>query len=189
MPGRSKDPAVKLAKRAAMVALRVRARARAEPGAVTNEQMATAREIMRELAAGSNVRAACLRRDIPDYCYWDWIARAPVLLPEHELALRNRSLAYGEQPVALADADPMTYTDQHGVRRIDPGYVQLQKLRINARQWDAERLRSESYAPPSTAADRGPVAVTVTVERFIEAPSDEQREHAERVQQAQRERA
>jgi hypothetical protein len=164
MPGRSlTSPDDKRRKLAAYKASRARAQAGSEPTAI---ELELARGIMREVQAGSNVAEACARRKLRSFDFWDWLARAPQLVVEWDKAQANRALAYGEQPVGIADEAPMFYVDK-GVRRIDPGFVQLQKLRINARQWDAERLQSGRYAPPSTAADRGPVAVTVVVERFV----------------------
>lgn len=192
MPGRSLTPPdARRAKLAAYKAARVQARACAGAQGATDAELVIARAIMREVQAGSNVDAACARRSINSFVFWDLLARAPVLLSDWERCIANRSLAYGEQPVGIADESPMMYTDQHGVRRIDPGFVQLQKLRINARQWDAERLQPGRYAPPSTAADRGPVAVTVHVERFVVGSAERAtQDQGEPIpQQQQRERA
>lgn len=192
MPGRSLTPPdVKRAKRAAMIAQRVRARPRDAAAALA----LLCREVIRAVQAGDNVTHACNARGFHPGLFWDSLAVDVALVTEYEAALRNRAAIHGEQPVALVDdalLDPVAfYTDKNGVKRIDPGYIQLQKLRINARQWDAERLRPELYAPPSTAADRGPIAVTVHVERYVVGSAERmtQDEGEPIPQQQQRERA
>lgn len=175
MPGRSLTPPdVRRQKLAAYKASRAQAQACA--GALTAAELELARAIMREVQAGSNVAEATARRELHAFIFWDWLARDAALLVEWDAANRQRGLVYGEQPVGISDDAVLNpaafYTDANGVRRVDPGFVQLQKLRIQTRQWDAERLQPGRYASQSATDARGPVAVHVTVQRFVTATPD-----------------
>jgi hypothetical protein len=174
MPGRANTPpeekARKLAAYTARKVARASARARDAPGVAAALHDACLR-VIRAVQAGSNVGVASAAHGMHAAVFWDALSCAPDLIAEYQKALLNRASVYGEQPVGLSDEsllDPAAfYTDKNGVKRIDPAYVQLQKLRVNARQWDAERLRPDLYAPPSTASQRGPTTINVTVQRFV----------------------
>jgi hypothetical protein len=187
MPGRSKNAVVRATKRSDLAASRARAREDSVPA----EVIAACREVIRAVRAGAHVDHACRARGFHAGVFWDTLARVKSLPDEYAAALRGRGMVHGEGFVRIADdalLDPIAfYTDQHGVRRIDPGYVQLQKLRAQLRLADAERLMPSLYAPPSTAADRGPVEVTVVVQRFIETPPEGERIPSQ--QQREREQA
>jgi hypothetical protein len=152
-----------------MIAERARARDRAN--AIGARLNAICLRIIRAVGAGDDVAHASASHGIAAGVFWDALSQSPDLCVAYEKSLRNRGAIYGEQPAALADdslRDPVAfYTDKHGIKRIDPAFVQLQKLRVNARQWDAERLRPDLYAPPSTASQRGPTTINVTVQRFV----------------------
>lgn len=50
-----------------------------------------------------------------------------------------------EEIKEITDAEPNFYVDEKGNKRVDTGWVQLQRLKADKRQWRAAKLKPKKY--------------------------------------------
>jgi hypothetical protein len=71
-----------------------------------------------------------------------------------------------EEITDIADEAPQTYRDVNGEIRIDPAFVAKQKNRMDARKWEASKLKPKKYGEKlnleATGKDGGPLMHSVT---------------------------
>jgi|LSQX01.1.fsa_nt_gb hypothetical protein len=69
----------------------------------------------------------------------EWFVNAYARAREAQASL------YAAEIIDIADDAPMIYFDMEGNERVDGGYVQMQKLRIDARKWYAGKVAPTKY--------------------------------------------
>lgn len=110
--------------------------------------------ILAEIARGRSL--AAILQDRPDFPSYDWAKQQlrsnPALRAQYDVAVEERGDFLAEEIVAIADTPLPEGLDG----REASAWVQLQRLRLDARRWTAARLR------PRVWGDRLDVSVTNT---------------------------
>ena len=110
--------------------------------------------ILAEIARGRSL--AAILQDRPDFPSYHWAKKQlrtnPALRAQYDVAVEERGDFLAEEIVAIADTPIPEGLDGRGAS----AWVQLQRLRLDARRWTAARLR------PRVWGDRLDVSVTNT---------------------------
>ena len=126
-----------------MAGPRLRARDKAE----------TQRELCERIAAGESVAAIFKLGGIGigERTFWRWIHADKDFLAAYEAATVRRGEKYGEEIAAIADEIPPQIETRYGTK-VDPGWVQWQHGRIEARKWVASHLCHKRYGDRTVIA-------------------------------------
>lgn len=110
----------------------------------TGSRAKVADEICKAIATGESIRKLLDGANRPAHWpdrtrFWHWQFEDPKLRATLETALRVRGVVHAEEIEDIAGERPESRQGKFG-EEIDPGYVAWQKLRVDARQWMAERM-------------------------------------------------
>lgn len=102
------------------------------------------------IGKGLSLRQVCKRRGMPHFVtFLSWVAKMPAVEAKYAEAMRMRAEWHADGIIKLADEKPeyVTTTDENGATttRIDPAWVNRQRLRIDARKWAAAKLYPKKY--------------------------------------------
>lgn len=103
--------------------------------------------ICEELATGRALTRICKEEDwCPDEAtVFRWLARYPEFREKYAEARQLGAERRAVEILAIADEEPMMVTDQNGVTRVDTGWVQWQRLRVDSRKWELSKLLPKKY--------------------------------------------
>jgi hypothetical protein len=105
------------------------------------------------LAAGYNGHS------LPAYsAITEWLSADDGLAAKYARAKEDQADYLAEDILDIADAEPLTDGE---TGKIDPAWVQVQKLRVDARKWAASKLKPKKYSERhmiSGDADGDPIA-------------------------------
>jgi len=117
------------------------------------------KRICDRLAAGESLLKICKDPEMPSrYCVHDWIKKQPQFASDYACAKQAAGELFAEEVLEIVDADLPTLDDG----RIDPGMVQLLRLRADTRKWVAAHLKPHVYgekAASVTIQTTGPTLV------------------------------
>jgi hypothetical protein len=92
-----------------------------------------------------------------------WIGQSAEFLEKYRVAIDIRTEVRAEEITDIADEPPQTYRDVNGAVRIDPAFVAMQKNRMDARKWEASKLKPKKYGDKlnveATGKDGAPLAM------------------------------
>lgn len=77
--------------------------------------------------------------------FFGWMRDRPEFMQMYAQAKREQAAHMAEQIVEIADEPPQKIIDEKGIERTDNGYVQWQRLRVDARKWIASKLLPDVY--------------------------------------------
>jgi hypothetical protein len=98
--------------------------------------------VCRRIAEGESLRGICAEEDMPaTSTIMRWISAVPGFREHYEQAIRERIELAVDDLAHLTEAPPERGPDG----KIDPGYVALQRLRVETRRWIASRLLPKKY--------------------------------------------
>lgn len=103
--------------------------------------------ICAEIAQGNSLKSILSNDEtLPCYAsFMTWIGENEEFLEKYQAAVDVRTDIRAEEITEIADQDPDTYVDANGQTRIDPAFVALQKNRMDARKWEASKLKPKKY--------------------------------------------
>jgi len=106
---------------------------------------------------------------------YEWLFRHPSFAEQYTRAREEQADTLADEIIAIADEDPVMaeYRDKDGNLvdiKIDSGYVNYQRQRIDARKWTAMKLKPKKYGDKVVHAgdDDNPVVVEQNVNVFGE---------------------
>ena len=103
------------------------------------------------MSEGDSLRKICTDPMMPDrQTVYSWMLTHPIFLDQYTRAREEQAETLADEIVSIADEDPsMTeFRDKQGNLvdiKIDSGYVNYQRLRIESRKWTASKLRPKKY--------------------------------------------
>ena len=108
-------------------------------------------EIFERIATGESLREICRDPKMPDRAtinkrlavdssLYDQYMKAKELCGEYEF----------DEIKDIVDQEPLYFVDEKGNKKIDSGWVQLQRLRADKRQWRASKLHARRYGDSTT---------------------------------------
>jgi hypothetical protein len=108
---------------------------------------AVVEEICLEIAMGFSLKSILANDDsLPSYSsFMTWISASKEFLEKYQVAIDIRTEIRAEEITDIADEDPRTYIDANGAVRIDPAFIAMQKNRMDARKWEASKLKPKKY--------------------------------------------
>lgn len=153
MPETTKKAAKKPAKtpKAATQAQGSLAPAKTPVGAPTTYNTHIATVICIRLADGESLREIVKTAGMPDRTtVYDWLLRHPEFAHQYTRAREEQADTLADEIIAIADESPATVEvrDREGNVldiKIDSGYVNYQRQRIEARKWTAMKLKPKKY--------------------------------------------
>jgi hypothetical protein len=74
-----------------------------------------------------------------------WLDEHPDFRERYERARLDQADTLADEITMLADEEPRKIIDQNGVERIDSGWVQWHRLRIDSRKFIAAKLKPKKY--------------------------------------------
>lgn len=108
-------------------------------------------EIFERIAVGESLREICRDPKMPDRATINKkLAVDPVLYAQYTKAKELCGEYEFDEIKDIIDAEPLYYLDEKGNRKIDNGWVQLQRLRADKRQWRASKLHARKYGDSTT---------------------------------------
>jgi hypothetical protein len=103
-------------------------------------------EICRRLGEGAALRVICRQKGMPHFTkVHEWILTKPGVGALYEAALEIRGQSLADEIMELADEPPKYFTDKNGRSRVDMGWVQAQRLRVDTRKWLSCKLYPSRY--------------------------------------------
>lgn len=106
---------------------------------------------------------------------FEWLNTTPEFAERYARARSEQADALADEILHLADEKPDRVADEQGNQRVDSGWVQWQRNRVEARKWIAAKLKPKKYGEKIDAtlsgADGGPVQFQ-SIERRIVDPSE-----------------
>lgn len=155
---------------------------RSGPGRPTDYSEDLAARICEELASGKPLVRICLADDMPEpKTIYRWLAKHPEFSHMYIRAREDQADTNADEIVQIADTPEIgvktiTRVGADGkqiVETVTGDMVEHRKLRIDARKWNAAKLKPKKYGEKiqHTGDGGGPVAVAVSV---ADDMSDEQ---------------
>lgn len=120
-------------------------------GAPTTYNTHTASVICIRLAEGESLREIVKTAGMPERTVvYDWLFRHPEFANQYTRAREEQADTLADEIIAIADESPATVEmrDKEGNIldiKIDSGYVNYQRQRIEARKWTAMKLKPKKY--------------------------------------------
>ena len=103
------------------------------------------------IAEGESLREIVKTAGMPDRTViYDWLLRHPEFANQYARAREEQADTLADEIIAIADESPETVEvrDKNGKVldiKIDSGYVNYQRQRIDARKWTAMKLKPKKY--------------------------------------------
>lgn len=118
--------------------------------------------ILRLVEDGYSLRKACQATSLSMPCWYEWKDADPELSNRYDISERKRAELHAEQITEITDTEP----ERDGeTGKIDPGWVQLQRLKVDARKWIACKLIPKKYGDKvtneHTGTDGQPIVINV----------------------------
>lgn len=100
-----------------------------------------------EIAHGKSLKSLVDNDDLlPSYSsFMAWLIDSPEFLDKYQSAMSIRTDLRVDEITDISDQPPDTYRDVNGETRIDPAFVAWQKNRMDARKWEASKLKPKKY--------------------------------------------
>ena len=120
-------------------------------GAPTTYNTHMASIICIRIAEGESLREIVKTAGMPDRTViYDWLLRHPEFANQYARAREEQADTLADEIIAIADESPETVEvrDKNGNVldiKIDSGYVNYQRQRIDARKWTAMKLKPKKY--------------------------------------------
>ena len=120
-------------------------------GAPTTYNKHIASVICTRIAEGESLREIVKDAGMPDRsAVYDWLLRHPEFADQYTRAREEQADTLADEIIAIADESPATVEvrDKEGNVldvKIDSGYVNYQRQRIDARKWTAMKLKPKKY--------------------------------------------
>lgn len=108
-----------------------------------------ANEICTRLASGQSLHEICRdkERGMPNIAtIYDWLAAHPEFDERYARARLSAADTLADEIQSLSDEEPRMIVAADGTSRIDPGWVQWHRLRVDSRKWTASKLKPRAYA-------------------------------------------
>ena len=132
-----------------------------------------AEDILARLSAGESLNAICKADEMPPIqAIWEWLSTQPEFAVKYARARDLQADAHADEITAICDERPPEVVGEGGASRVDSGWVQWQRNRIDARKWVASKLKPKKYGDASTLAltspDGGPVEIAVVQRTLVD---------------------
>lgn len=102
--------------------------------------------LLQRLSSGESLRKITADPDMPSHdAVYSWLQRYPEFAEQYTRAREEQAETLADEIVALADEEPVQVVDDKGIARVDSGWVQWQKNRVEARKWVAAKLKPKKY--------------------------------------------
>jgi hypothetical protein len=141
-------------------------------GAPTTYNTQITETICVRLSQGESLSKICAEPDMPPQAVvYAWLLRHPEFAENYTRAREEQADTLADQISALADEPPRMVVDDKGIERVDHGWVQWQKNRVEARKWVAAKLKPKKYSEriQMTGDKENPLAVTVEVNQLFDS--------------------
>lgn len=105
-----------------------------------------AAEICSRLVNGESLKSICRDPLMPDIkTVYLWMGQNEEFLYQYAQAREDQADTLADEIQDIADTAPTQVVDDKGVARIDSGYVNWMRLRIDSRKWVASKLKPKKY--------------------------------------------
>jgi len=135
------------------------------PSTYTSEK---ADEICMRLASGQSLHEICRdkERGMPNIAtIYDWLDAHPSFSERYARARLSAADTLADEIQSLSDEEPRMVIGADGTSRIDTGWVQWHRLRVDSRKWIASKLKPRAYAEKLhneiTGKDGGAIEIDV----------------------------
>lgn len=111
-----------------------------------------------DMANGSTLRQACRDRHINHATILSAVLSAgpgSELANQYAQARELQAEAWAAGVLEEADAPPSLVVNKAGAEVVDPGWVQLQRLRVDARKWLASKVLPKQYGDRVDVTSKG----------------------------------
>lgn len=106
----------------------------------------TANKICERIALGDPLRVISEMDDMPVLStIFLWLTKHKEFSDKYDRAKEEQGELFADQITEIADEKPERMSNAQGSKVIDPGWVSLQRLRIDSRKWTASKLRPKKY--------------------------------------------
>jgi len=128
--------------------------------------------ICEQIALGRAVISICKE----DWCVdndtiYHWIARNTEFADKYAKAKESSALVHAEKIVTIPDEEPER--DEQG--KIDPAWVNLQRLRVDARKWTASKLQPKKYGDKQFTEHSGTLSLEQLMAQTVAPKKEEDR--------------
>ena len=132
--------------------------------------------ICERIAMGESLRSICRDEDTPAMStVFKWLNENKSFSEQYARAKEESAEYHADGMIDLCDIEPSVVVDQNGVARVDAGWVQWNRVRIDTRKWVASKLKPKKYGEYTrneiTGKDGGAVQVDVMAQILSEIGS------------------
>lgn len=108
--------------------------------------------VFKEIENGSSLRLACQKNKIPPKTFYEWIDGDPDKSKQYAQALELRAELKFESIEDDYTAEPQRDAE---TGRIDPAWVNLQRLKIDAKKWELSKMMPKKYGEKLDITSKG----------------------------------
>jgi hypothetical protein len=128
-------------------------------------------QVISEIELGASLRSILIKKDMPNRnTFFEWIDKDKIKANQYaramdlrtELKFESIEQDYSEEP----QRDPES-------GKIDTGWVQLQRLKIDAKKWELGKLKPKKYGDKIDVTTDGEKIVSNTLQIEIIKPSED----------------
>ena len=128
-------------------------------------------QVISEIELGASLRSILIKKDMPNRnTFFEWIDKDKIKANQYaramdlrtELKFESIEQDYSEEP----QRDPES-------GKIDTGWVQLQRLKIDAKKWELGKLKPKKYGDKIDVTTDGEKIVSNTLQIEIIKPNNE----------------
>lgn len=94
---------------------------------------------------------------------YQWLENEASFREAYQRAKSLQADSLADEIEYLADVEPRTFVDGHGVERVDPGWVTWMRNRVEAKRWIASKLKPKVYGDKLELEGNGVVGLAIQV--------------------------
>lgn len=132
-------------------------------------------DIFKKIEDGLSLRKALDKVNIPAITFYEWIDKDDEKAKQYARACKQRTENKKDSIADDYNAEPQYIVNDDGSKRIDPAWVQLQRLKIDAKKWELSKEDPKKYGDKIDLTSGGdkinPVPSSITVN--VVMPEDE----------------
>jgi hypothetical protein len=122
-------------------------------------------EICRRVSEGEHLKGICREDGMPYYTtFHRWMREKPEAAKLFTLSLQTGGQWCADTIRELCEETPQTYRDKDGVERIDTGWVQWMRMRIDSLKWMASKYYPKVFGERVAVSGEVEVNHTLTIE-------------------------
>lgn len=118
-------------------------------------------KICEEISKGNSLRKVLLNQNMPDQnTFYKWIDNNVDKKEQYARACHERQEVLFEEIIEISDNNEGLIFDEFGNKKMDSGFVQLKKLKIDTRKWMLGKMNPKKFGDKIQQEHSGEIKTT-----------------------------